>query len=206
MFDGSAWVCASLFGPKVVFISSVGYTGNMGGIEGADANCQELADLAGIVGSFRAWLSDSTGVSPALRFVRSLGPYVRTDGVVVAYNWADLTDGDLAAPITVDENGNLPPITRSDDSPWHTWSATRPDGTPWHSSWPAAPPQGEYCEDWTIEIDTTPEGGLGYLTHTDGIWTECVTGDLDCDGLRNAIVFGETRSCDNPMRLYCFEQ
>ena len=206
MFDGSAWVCADLFVPKVVFITSDSYTGNMGGIIGADAICQNLADLAGVAGIFRAWLSDSTGVSPASRFVRSLGPYVRTDGEVIANNWADLTDGEIAVPINIDENGFSPPTFRSDASPWHTWSATRPDGTPWHSSWPAAPPQGEYCEDWTIEVDTTPEGGIGYLTRTDGVWTECITGDADCDGLRNGVIFGETRSCDNPMRLYCFEQ
>ena len=130
----------------------------------------------------------------------SLGPYVRTDDEKIANNWADLTDGDIAVPIEIDENGDL----QIDFN--FTWSGTSPDGTPWDSSWLFAPPQGEYCEDWTINFDTTPEGGVGYFSHTDGAWTECETGDTDCDGIRSGETFGETRSCDNLMRLYCFEQ
>ena len=207
MFDGTVWVCADLFAPKLAFVTSDAHQGDLGGLIGADAKCQGLADAVGLGGTYRAWLSDSSG-SPATRFVKSFGPYVRTDGEVIANNWTDLTDGAIAVPISVDESGFSPPIVRDDDpnSPWHTWTATKPDGTRWQSSWPASPIPGEYCQDWTINVDTTPEGGIGYLTRTDSVWTECVSDDPDCEAIRNSQDFGETRSCDNPMRLYCFEQ
>ena len=44
--------------------------------------------------------------APATRFTQSVIPYVRTDGAVVANNWADLTDGTIQNPINVDEFGS----------------------------------------------------------------------------------------------------
>jgi hypothetical protein len=57
---------------------------------------------AGLPGTYQAWLSDSTG-SPNTRFVRSTGPYRLVNGHTIAANFADLTDGILAAPISVTE-------------------------------------------------------------------------------------------------------
>jgi len=86
----------------VVFVTSQRYNGAIGGLSGADLRCNNLAAAAGLPGTFRAWLSDGTE-SPATRFNRS--GFQRTDGRVVARDWADLTDRSLEAPISLDENG-----------------------------------------------------------------------------------------------------
>ncbi len=91
----------------MVFLSSLRYPGSLGGLSGADAKCQSLADVAGLPGSYKAWLSDSTS-APASRFTRSPGPYQLVNGVTIAANWADLTDGALAAPIDLTEAGGAP--------------------------------------------------------------------------------------------------
>jgi hypothetical protein len=48
--------CASP--PKRVFVSGSKWNGNLGGLAGADAKCQQAADAAGLGGTFRAWISD----------------------------------------------------------------------------------------------------------------------------------------------------
>lgn len=78
---------------KVVF-AAAGYTGNLGGLAGADAICQARAQAIALPGTFRAWLSTAT-VSAASRLSHHTGPYVLITGVKVADDWADLTDGTL---------------------------------------------------------------------------------------------------------------
>ena len=76
---------------KRVFVTSTRYTGDLGGIPGADEKCQSHADAAGLAGTFLAWISDGVD-SPATRFARSAEPYVRTDGTKIAEDWDDLVD------------------------------------------------------------------------------------------------------------------
>ena len=103
--DGS---CELLARTKIVFVSSVTHDANFGGLAGADAFCQGLADAAALPGTYMAWLSDDSG-SPSSRFAQSSEAYVLVDGTVVAHDWADLTDGDLQHPINVSElNGAAP--------------------------------------------------------------------------------------------------
>jgi hypothetical protein len=91
---------------KRVFVTSNIYRGDLGGLLGADAKCQALADAAGLGGEFKAWLSAAgPGNSAADRLTHATGPYVRVDGVQVAANWTDLVDGLLSAPISIDEHG-----------------------------------------------------------------------------------------------------
>jgi hypothetical protein len=89
---------------KVVFVSSEKYTRDLGGLDGADAKCQQLAESAGLSGLYKAWLSDSAS-SPSTRFTHPLHPYVLVDGTIIANGWEDLTDGQLTAPINVTETG-----------------------------------------------------------------------------------------------------
>ena len=72
---------------KIVFVTSEIYNGALGGLAGADAKCQERADVARRSGTFKAWLSDRTA-SVEDRFDRSRdgAAFVRTDGVRVANN------------------------------------------------------------------------------------------------------------------------
>ena len=113
-----------------------GIAGNLGGIAGADAACQAEATGAGQRGTFLAWLSDSTGISPATRFTHPDTPYVRADGVPVAPSWAYLIGGpDLEATLAVTAAGT--PFSGSS----YTNTGTRPDGT--------ADPDGRFCGDRT---------------------------------------------------------
>ena len=91
-------------GPCRVFVSSTTHSGNLGGLSGADTTCQNLANAAGLPGTYRAWLSDNTQ-SPSTRFATSTGAYALVNGVTIAASWTDLTDGTLASPITVTELG-----------------------------------------------------------------------------------------------------
>ncbi|MFY0531633.1 hypothetical protein [Nannocystis pusilla] len=88
------------------FLTSEVFGAQLGGIEGADAKCQAAADAAGLGGTFRAWISTPTS-SPSASFVQSAEPYVRIDGVQIAESWVWLIDGDLDAPLEVDEWGEV---------------------------------------------------------------------------------------------------
>ena len=44
---------------KIIFVTKNLYDGNLGGLLGADAICQKEADEAGLLGNYKAWLSDS---------------------------------------------------------------------------------------------------------------------------------------------------
>jgi len=80
---------------RIMFATSVGYTGNLGGIAGADAKCQALADasiLAQVKGrTFLAWVS-TTATPVAVRMSHGTLPYLRTDGITIASSFNDLTD------------------------------------------------------------------------------------------------------------------
>ena len=169
---------------KTVFVSSQTYTGNLGGLSGADATCQALANNAGLLGTFKAWLSDSTG-SPSTRFVRSEVPYVRVDGVEVAYFWRHLVDKLsyplLLAPIETDEYGQLLPIT----SERSVWTHTLRDGTS-IGNLPTSP--ANPCNDWSV--GTSGNVLHGSSTSVGDIWT---AQNIDSD-------------CNYPRRLYCFQQ
>ncbi|EJK47106.1 hypothetical protein THAOC_34199, partial [Thalassiosira oceanica] len=95
---------------KIVFVTSTKYEGYLGGSVGADAKCQERADAAELPGTYKAWLSLSGGKGNSVsgRFDRNYDniPFFRTDGVKVANDWADLTDGTLLEAINRDEFGS----------------------------------------------------------------------------------------------------
>ncbi len=55
---------------RVVFVSSATFTGGLGGVPAADQTCSDLAVAAGLVGFYRAWLSDDAGRSPSVTFTR----------------------------------------------------------------------------------------------------------------------------------------
>ena len=109
---------------RVVFVSSQSYTGNLGGIAGADAKCQALADVSPNARiknhTFQAWVS-TLASSAAMRFVHGSQPYVLSDATVIAADWNDLTKGTLSAGISIDEL-NQPQDGRG------AWTATDSSG------------------------------------------------------------------------------
>ena len=166
--------------PKVVFVTSQFYNGNLGGLAGADAKCQGLASAAGLPGTYMAWLSDANN-SPSTRFItKSADPYVRPDGVTVANNWADLTDGSLQAPITLNQNG-IQTIKSA-------WTATATSGD-------ADPNVGtSTCSTWTATANNQGPGKEGWAqtgqsSSSSSSWT----------ALGNYW-------CNSPLALYCFQQ
>lgn len=105
---------------RFVFVTKKTWTGNLGGIEGADAKCQQAATSVGLPGNFKAWISDSQ-TSAAERLEHSNSPYLRLDGVIVADNWSDFVDGTLYASINKTETG-------VEVSPSSVWTGTLGNG------------------------------------------------------------------------------
>ncbi len=161
----------------LVFISSTEHTGKLGGLAGADAICQNLAADAGIPGTYMAWLSDSTS-SPSTRFpTKSASPYKLLNGVKIADNWADLTDGQLQTLFTVTDAGPELPSGPGQ----HAWTATLPTGQK----------SGPTCNNWTTE-STDVSGLTGYHRHatqSTGRWTSY-----------------DNRQCNAELHLYCVQQ
>ncbi|MCB9701894.1 MAG: DUF4215 domain-containing protein [Myxococcales bacterium] len=93
---------------RLIFVSSAVFTGDLGGVEGADTKCRVLAAAAKLprAESFRAWLSAGTD-APAT-WIGELDPskpYRLPSGLKVADNWAQLTSGTLKAAPDQDESG-----------------------------------------------------------------------------------------------------
>ena len=136
-----------------MFVTSETYTGALGGLAGADAICQEHADDAGWPGTFKAWLSSRT-TSVSERFDRDFddAAFVRTDGVLVANNWADLTDGTLLAAINRDEF--------RDTQGGSVWTNTGTEGN--------ARGNNSDCNQWRT---TSDRSRIGSVSATDSLWT-----------------------------------
>ena len=162
--------------PRLVFVTSSTFAGNLGGLDGADDECTAAATgLAKPGTEWRAWLSDDTG-SPSTRMdTEFTGYYQLVDGTVIAHGWIDLTDGILAAPINRTETGDAPV------NPQYAWTNTQPDGTVADAM--------NHCTNWTeVGEGEEPTSIRGNLAATDSTWTQ--NGAL---------------ACTNSFRLYCFQ-
>jgi len=178
---GEGHVCIGTCTPiKYVFASSEVRTGVMGGIGGADMLCNQLAAAATLPGSYYAWNS-TDGSYPNFDFVKE-GAYVRTDGVLVATSYADLTDGSLLAPINLDEIKEPASHVMVPGCPNVTggvWSNTTPAGNY------AGNPN---CGGWSLSLQVL--GRLGNLDATDTSWT-----DAACQA-----------ACIATLPIYCVQQ
>jgi len=143
-------------GGRIVFVTSTTRTGNLGGIAGAHAICQNEALANSLTGTFRAWISSNSTNDPESTFTRSTAPYFVWLGSTaphwrqVANNWADLTDGALSSVINTTLAGNV--VHNA------TWTATTTTGAAWGSS----------CAAWT---STGEHGLVGDTTVTDSRWS-----------------------------------
>lgn len=193
---------------KKVFVSSQLFDGNFGsgqrvlGHLEADQSCQDLAQAAGLSGTFKAWISGrvDTGAGPLPhgvvdRFTQSSQPYRLVNGTQVAADWADLTDGSLAHAINTDENGN--PV----GSELRVWTNTTSSGQAWDNStqcavggnpdipgvwtWSCGAPS------WTPGDCQFQSGKYGMANSTAADWTGAAASNI---------------ACSNQFHLYCFEQ
>jgi hypothetical protein len=152
---------------RLIFLSSQPLKGTMGGLEGADAWCTELASAAGLEGDFKAWLSTAQ-LGPAARMVHFPGPYRLLDGTLIADGWADLTDGTLAHPIDLDETGLMIPPAQWICEGHEVWTNTKADGTPRTTS---------DCGGWQTLEGTS---AVGRYTADDHGWTEAACMSVTC--------------------------
>ncbi len=171
---------------RLSFLSSALFTGDLGGLDGADLKCRNLAKAAGLAGwsTYRAWLSDGTS-GPLQRF--TLIPakaYGLPNGVRIADDLGDLLLNGPGEGIRVDELGTpLPPSL--------VWTNTSVTGAPYSAT--------DHCNHWS---STAAQAGVRVgrshvpmepqdawqAWHADLQWTS-LTAQL----------------CSKTARLYCFE-
>ena len=100
------------------FVTSVGSGngGDLGGIEGADAHCQRLAEAAGAGNrSWRAYLSTYGEGEQQARERIGTGPWYNANGVKIADDVTDLhINPNVRGDTALDENGNTIPERRHD--------------------------------------------------------------------------------------------
>ncbi|HMI93155.1 MAG TPA: hypothetical protein VK509_17410 [Polyangiales bacterium] len=91
---------------RLAFVSNEPWTPS-GGLAGADARCNQDAQAAGLVGSFKAMLS-TTSAGAASRFSTGGGPWVRRDGIPLVAKAADMfaASGMLLAPLQLTASGD----------------------------------------------------------------------------------------------------
>ncbi len=140
-------------GAKAFFTEEV-FPADFGGIAAADAICQKAADDHGIAGTFTAWLS-LAGSNVADRLTHHAIPYYRLDGTLIANDWADLTDGSLAAPINVNQH-----LTSASPTTTEVWTHSTTAGM-------AAPYSP--CGDFTSTTSQPAHVGLNSASDLD--WT-----------------------------------
>ena len=138
---------------RTAFLSETMFTPNPDGLDSADALCQTEAEIAGLDGDFLAFLG-TLGNSPASRFDVDGPPYVRTDGIPLVADAADLFSrtSELLAPIS----------PNADATVYHSWipiwtGATHPFTVPESPH--------ETCGDWT-EPNHDYHGGDGMVGFT----------------------------------------
>jgi len=176
------------FDGRIVFLSSTTYTGDLGGVSGADLKCQTLAKVfdPGHAHRYRAWISDSLS-EPANSFEHgamfAATPYVLRSGVVVAESFDDLIEHGPKLGITLTD-------TLATVHDWPVWTHTTYAGT--------AVPDDHHCAQWTSKA--VPLAGA---TGTSGLSPG--SPDLQAWTDERWWTRHEEQFCSSARRLYCFE-
>jgi TolB-like protein len=201
--DGQAKKYLELSKCKMVFVTSARYSGNLGGVAGADEKCQQLAEAALLPGIYKAWLSDKSS-SPASTFTRWNGPYVLVDGTEVASNWYGFTEEFHFVPIKITETGQ-------DARESLQWTNTTPSGGPGPgritrdmliSMWGRetadvrATVRDGSCQNWTSSNGDLYDGLYGNSIGLGQSWTYNTASPIGA----------QIADCDKMLRLYCFQQ
>ncbi|MBK7827056.1 DUF4215 domain-containing protein [Nannocystis sp.] len=138
--------------PKLVFVTSGSWNGNLGGLTGGDGKCQTLANAAALGGTYKAWINNTN--NPQSRFVKSATGYALVNGKDVAKSWADLVDGSILLPINVNEKNAA--VAQAD-----VWTGTSSNGTSLE----------EDCSGWFASGGLLVIGYEGRNNATNGNWT-----------------------------------
>lgn len=149
--------------PMGFFITSrgLGDGGNLGGLAGADAHCQALAEAAGSSRTWRAYLSTQGPGAVNARDRIGSGPWANSKGIVMATSVENLhyDNSNFNWTHTLDENGNQFDTRIDDDydSTEHdVLTGSRIDGT----AFPAG--DDRTCNNWTSNDE-----GSAWVGHAD---------------------------------------
>lgn len=146
----------------IIFVSSTTYTGNLGGISGADTICNGLADEADLTGTFVAWLSDITTDAKDRITITDMPFKLVDDTIIIANDLADLIDGTIDNKINIDENGQ----TGIDAE---VWTGTNEFGLKIID---------KHCSNWISALHEV-KGKKGKSKESDKKWTN--EKDKECD-------------------------
>ncbi len=176
---GSAGKVYGIYAPYLtVFVTSAAYKGNLGGVSGADNKCQDLAENAGLDGTFLAWIS-SDSISPAQSWSTPTIdlPYYLADGTTkVADDWYHLFNAknyELHHAINQNENGQTVPDA------FRAWTNT---------NWNGNRASTDDCDGWS-RSGSNWQGKYGWILDKDHYWSW--KGEVNCNW---------------EIRLYCIQQ
>ena len=148
--------------PMGFFVTSTTHSGNLGGLAGADAECQRLAAAAGAGNrTWRAYLStQGTQSAPAVNARDRIGngPWYNADGVMIAADLDELhINPNLKKSTALNEKGEV--VNGFGDSPnvHDALTGTMGDGTAY---FPDA--DDHTCNNWTSSNE-----GSAAVGHTD---------------------------------------
>jgi hypothetical protein len=190
-------------GPMTFFVSSSrSTTGNLGGLRGADATCQQLAAAAGGGGhTWRAYLSaehdpDNGGNPVDARSRIGIGPWRNANGVLVARNVAELHSRAGDSSLFIDETG------RRINGQWAGSPAPVEHDILTGSNADGTLIPGKTCSDWTSQ-SASVNARVG---HADGLGPGASTAGT----LSSWNSAHDNQSCANTApgggagRIYCF--
>jgi len=174
---------------RVVFVSSLLFDGAMNnddlsdngksGLALADHHCQQLADEAGLTGTYHAWLSDNNGTQNHSNAADRIGgpgsseSFRMRNGGIVAPSWDALVANGPSKEILFTEWG-----IQIEDVTSRVWANTSKQGLSLLDS---------DCTGWTG--DTVLSQGSTGKTVTGTSWTNA----------------GYNSPCDKPLHIYCFQ-
>jgi hypothetical protein len=189
-------------GPMTFFVSSAkSTTGNLGGLRGADALCQQLAATAGGAGhTWRAYMSverdPDSGQPVDARTRIGIGPWRNANGVLIARNLQELHARTGDAALFIDETG------RRINGQWPGSPAPVEHDILTGSNADGTLIPGKTCNDWT-SASASISARVG---HTDGLGPGgSTTGTLSSWNSAH-----DNQSCANTApgggagRIYCF--
>ncbi|MEZ4384945.1 MAG: hypothetical protein R3A79_26685 [Nannocystaceae bacterium] len=140
----------------IVFVTSTTTTGELGGLAGADAICQGLADDAGlqVPEKYRAWLSVGK-MNAADRVPLVEDAYYRLDGEIIAANSVELLGGKLQSALMITE-------TQEEVGSSRVWTNSSPAGKT---------AVGGDCQSFS-SANYDDKAPVGLSNKTDGQWTD----------------------------------
>jgi len=174
--------------PSYVFVTSTLHDGNLGGLEGADAICNQLA-AGNLPGTYTAWLSTEAGpVSAWQRVYDNPNGYRLYDGSPVALRLADVCDctNDTACLINA--------INQTETGAPAPTNTNIGFATAWTGTWINAQEcviSPDHCGNW--QQNSSGDGRVGDPTETNIFWTE---GSWDT---------WSEQPCSGEYSLYCFQ-